>query len=91
MSRNPVPEDLRQQLSVTKVVNARLSTYPLLRFVARLKKTKNSNANGRFVAKGAYLLHVLRNGVCRECGPRPCYKPLVSTRSHMSVYVYVYA
>ena len=38
---------------------------------------------GGLVAPGAHLLHTPCNGVCRVCGPWPCYKPLVLTRSHM--------
>ena len=63
-----------------------LVTYPLSRFVARLKMTKTSNANGGFVVRGACLLH----GVCRKCGPRPCYKPLVLTCSHTCKCVHIY-
>ena len=45
-----------------KVCNAGLVTYPLSRFVARLKMTENSNANGAFVATGVCQLHTLCNG-----------------------------
>ena len=42
-----------------------------------------------FVATSACLLHTLCNGVCDQCGPRPCYIPLnsVLTRSHMYVHL----
>ena len=71
MSRNPVPEDPHQQPSVSKVWNAGLVTYPLSRLVARLKMTENSNANGGFVATGAYLLHTLRDGYIASVGRGP--------------------
>ena len=41
---------------------------------------------GGLVEPGAHLLHTPCNGVCRVCGPRPCYKPLALTRSHMKPY-----
>ena len=40
---------------------------------------------GGLVVPGKHLLHTPCNGVCRVCGPRPCYKPLVLTRSHMII------
>ena len=46
VSRNPVPEGPRQQAFGTKVWNAGLAKYPLSRLAARLKMTKNRNADG---------------------------------------------
>ena len=83
VSQNPVPDGPRGQASVTDLHT--LETRGLLHTPCRaLSRGYKRLRIGGLVAPGARLLHTPCNGVCRVCGPWPCYKPLVLARSHIT-------
>ena len=71
MSRNPAPEDPRQQPSVTKACNAGLVVYPLSQFVARLKMIKNGNTMGGLSRQAPACYIPFVTGYVASVGPRP--------------------